>query len=108
MQHILGRDPFNLPPLVVFPHRLINEVVKVVVLQVLELSLAGREQFFADLHMGVHRATNVEQQQQLDGVAPLRSHLDIQQTGVACGVIDGAVDVQFICRTLTGEFSQTP
>ncbi len=70
---------------------LVDEVVEVEVLQVLELGLAGREQLLADLHVGVHRAADVEQQQQLHGVAPFRAHLDVEQAGIAGGVVDGAV-----------------
>ncbi|MNL40195.1 hypothetical protein D3C87_1625260 [compost metagenome] len=73
----------------------------------LELGLAGREQFLADLHVRVHRAADVEQQQQLHRVAPFRAHLNIQQTGVLGGVVDGAVNIQLFRRALTSEFAQS-
>ena len=80
-------------------------VVEVEVLQVLELGLAGREQLFADFDVGIHRTANVEQQQQLHGVAPLGAHLDIQQPGITRGVVDGAVDVQLFGGAFAGELA---
>lgn len=80
--------------------------MEVEVLQVLELGLAGREQLLADLNVGVHRAADIEQDQQLHRVAPLRSHLNVEQASIARGVVDGAVDVQFVRRALTGELAQ--
>ncbi len=56
--------------------------------------------------MSIHRTTDVEQQQQLDGVASFRAHLDVQKAGVAGGVVDGAVDVQLFGRTLARELAQ--
>ncbi len=95
VQQVLRREALGSAAHVVLPHRFINEVVEVEVLQMLELGLARREQLLADLHVGVHRAADVEQQQQLHRVAPLRAHLDVQQAGILGGVVDGAVDVEF-------------
>nr|GFD47581.1 hypothetical protein [Tanacetum cinerariifolium] len=58
--------------------------------------------------MRVHRTADVKQQQQLDGVTAFRPHLDVQQAGIACGVINRAVDVQLVGRPLTRELAQTP
>jgi hypothetical protein len=40
-------------------------------LEVPEFALGRREQLLADLHVRIHRAANVEEQQNLHAVAPL-------------------------------------
>src|SRR5690554_1959400 len=47
VQQIVGRGALAVSPLVVFPHRLINEVVEIVIFQVLELGAAGAAQGLA-------------------------------------------------------------
>ena len=58
--------------------------------------------------MLVHRAADVEQQQNLDHVAPLRLHLDIEPAPRARGGIDGALERQFVGRPVPREFAQAP
>src|SRR5690606_34353773 len=57
------------------------------------------------LDMAVHRAADVEEQQHLDGVAPLGPHVDVQPA-LTRRAVDGAVDVQFLGRALAGEATQ--
>ena len=80
--------------------------MEVEILHVLELGSARRKQLFADLDVSVHGAADVEQQEQFDRIASLRAHLDVQQAAIACGVADGAVEVQLILRTLASELAQ--
>jgi len=70
-----------------------------------ELGSARGKQLFTNFDMGVHRTADIEQQQQFDIVAPLRAHLNIQQPGIASGVVDGAIDIQLIRCALAGEFT---
>jgi len=106
VQQVERRGAFGRATEVVLPDRFVDEVVEVEIFQMLELGLAGGEQFFAHLHMGVHRTADIEQDQQLYRVAPLRAHLYVQQTTVARGVIDGPVQIQFVLRALAGELAQ--
>src|SRR5690606_1427060 len=50
-------------------------------------------------------AADVEEQHHLDGVAPLGPHLDVQPA-LTRRAVDGAVDVQFLRRPLSGEAAQ--
>ncbi|MCY1307055.1 hypothetical protein D9M70_569530 [compost metagenome] len=105
VQQVKGGGALGGSAQIVLPHGLVDEVVEVEVLQVLELGLARREELFADLHVGVHGAADVQQQEQLDGVAAFRAHLDVEQAGVAGGVVDGAVQVQLFRRAFAGELA---
>ncbi|MDT4879093.1 hypothetical protein FQZ97_1147350 [compost metagenome] len=80
--------------------------MEVEILHVLELGLAGGKQLLADLDVRVHRAADVEQQQQLDRVASFRAHLDVQQATVFGGVIDGAIEIQLVLGALASELAQ--
>src|SRR3546814_12871608 len=57
--------------LVVFPHAFVRAIVEIEEFEILEFGRRCAEQFFAELDERVHRATDVEKQQQLDRVAPL-------------------------------------
>ena len=92
-----------MPPPVVLPHRLVDEVVEVEVLQVLELPAGGGEQLLAHLHVVVHRAADVEEQQHLHRVVPLRDHADVEQAAVAGRRADGVVEVELLRRPLARE-----
>ena len=74
--------------------------MEVEILHMLELGFTGAEQLLADLDVGVHRAADVEQDQQFHRIAPFRAHLDIQQAAVFGGVVDGAAQVKFVFSTL--------
>src|SRR3546814_4641072 len=64
--------------LVVLPHPFIGAVVEIKEFQILELARRGAEQLLAQLDERVHRPADVEEQQQLDRVAPLRAHADVE------------------------------
>ena len=68
--------------LVVFPHEVVNTVVEVIELQVLELGLGSREQFFNARNVVVHGAAHIHQQQHLHVVVALRHHLDVEVTRI--------------------------
>src|SRR5690606_28086278 len=57
------------------------------------------------LDMAVHRAADVEEQQHLDGVAPLGPHMNVQPA-LTRRAVDGAVDVQLLGRAFAGEAAQ--
>ena len=67
--------------------------------------LRGREQFLRRLDVPVHRAADVEEQQHLDGVVPLRPHQDVEIAFVR-GALDGAVEVELVRRAGAREFAQ--
>ena len=84
----------------------IDAVVEIVVFEVLELAAAGREEFFADADVVVHRAADVEEQQHLDGVVTFRTHVQVEPAGVARGAGDRAFEVEFVGSALAGETAQ--
>src|SRR3546814_15500452 len=63
---------FGPAALVVFPHAFVRAIVEIEEFEILEFGRRCAEQFFAELDERVHRATDVEKQQQLDRVAPDR------------------------------------
>ena len=91
---VLGRHAEA--PAVVLPQPLVREIVEVEVFEVLELGARGGEQLLADLDVRIHRAADVEQQQQLHGVAPLGHELEVEQAGVARRGVDGAVEIELL------------
>jgi len=91
---------------VVLPHVLVDKVVEVEMLEVLELAARGGEQLLAHPHVLVHGAADVEKQQYLDGIVPLRHQLQIQQPAVACRGVDGALQIQLLSRALARELAQ--
>ena len=92
---------------VVLPHALVQAVVEVEVLHVLELAARRGEQFLGHLDVPVHRAADVEEQQHLHRVVPLRAHVDIEIALVG-RVLDGAVEVEFFRRAGARELAQPP
>ena len=81
--------------------------MEVEILHVLELGLRRREHFLAQLHVVVHRAADVEQQEHLYRVAPLGAHVDVEVGLLRCRA-DGVLEVEFFRRALSREFSQAP
>src|SRR5439155_23161349 len=57
--------------------------------------------------MRIHRAADVEEHQNLDRVAALRAHVDVE-IAVVGGLPDRGVEVEFVRRAGAGEFSQAP
>src|SRR4051812_43656879 len=55
--------------------------------------------------MRVHRAADVEEEEQLHRIVPLRAHPDIEPA-LARGAGDGLVEVQFLGRAFPGEAAQ--
>ena len=74
-------------------------------LHVLELGARRREQFLGRLDVPVHRAADVEEQQHLHRIVPLRPHLDVE-IALVRGALDGAVEIEFVGRAGAGEFAQ--
>ena len=59
------------------PHRIVDAIVKIKVDQVLELRARRREQLLADPDVVLHRAADIDEQQQLDGVVTLGHQLQV-------------------------------
>src|SRR3546814_12915670 len=56
--------------------------------------------------MLVHRAADIEQQQDLDRVVPLRAHADVEHAAFARGGGDGAVQIELIGGALACKATQ--
>ena len=76
-------------------------------LHVLELGARRREQFLGRLDVPVHRAADVEEQQHLHRIVPLRPHLDVE-IALVRGALDGAVEIEFVGRAGARELAQAP
>src|SRR5579863_6413290 len=105
-QQLLRRCDGGDTPAVVLPYALVHEVVEVEMLQMLELAACGGEQLIADEYVLVHRAPDIQKQQHLDGVVPLRHQLQIEQTRIPGGRIDRAVEVELLGGALASEPAQ--
>ena len=92
---------------VLLPHALVEAVVEVEVLEVLELEPRGGEQLLGDLDVPVHGAADVEEEQDLDGVAALGPQPDVEVALVG-GLVDGVVEVEFLGGAGAGEAAQAP
>src|SRR6478672_1841915 len=57
--------------------------------------------------MRIHRAADVEEQQNLDPVPALRPHLNIQPAGVARRPLDRRVEIELVGHPLACEAPQT-
>ena len=66
--------------------------------QVLELGARRREQLLADADVILHRPADIEEQQQLYGIVPLRHQLQVEPAGIVRGRLDGAVEVELLRR----------
>ena len=55
--------------------------------------------------MAIHRAADVEEQQQLDRIVPLGPHLDVEPA-LARGAVDRRVEVELVGRAFAGEAAQ--
>src|SRR5262245_44716837 len=105
VQHVPGRRGVVEAPAVLLPHLLVQAIVEVEVLHVLELAARGREQLLGRLDVPVHRAADVEEQQHLHRVVPLRPHQDVEVSLVR-GALDGAIEVELLGRAGAGELAQ--
>ena len=72
----------------------------------LELGARGREQLLADPDVVFHRPADIDEQQQLDRVVPLRHQLQIEPAGIVRGRFDGAVEIELVGRPLARELPQ--
>src|SRR5258705_8955080 len=70
-------------------------------------SLRAREQLLDRLHVPVHRAADVEEQEHLHGVVALRPHQDVE-VALVRGALDGAVEVELLGRAGARELAQPP
>ena len=105
VQHLGGRLRLGVTARIVAPHPLVQAVVEVEELQVLELGSRSAEQLFAQAHIAIHGAADVQEQQHLDRVAPLRPH-DHVQIALARGAGHGGVQVQLVGGAGAGESAQ--
>src|SRR3546814_10920893 len=71
-----------------------------------DLARRGAEQLLAQLDERVHRPADVEEQQQLDRVAPLRAHADVEPA-LPRGAVDRTGGVELVGRAFARELAQT-
>ena len=79
--------------------------MEIVIFQMFELGPRCREQLFDHLDMRVHRAAYVQKQQHFDRVVTFGPGFDVQ-IAMFGGGADGAVQIQFIRRTLARPAAQ--
>src|SRR5208282_4758851 len=105
VEQIAGRKAFVMPAAVMLPYALVEAVVEIEVREPLELALGAGKELFGRLDVPVHRAADIEKQEDLDGVAPLRAqlHVDIALVG---GRADRSVEVELLGRALASEPAQ--
>src|SRR5262249_6062893 len=102
-----GRDALGMAAPIVLPHALVEAVVEIEMFEALELASRRRKEIFRRLDMPVHRAADVEEEQDFDGVAPLGppAHVDIAALGAAA---DRFVEVELLGRAFAREAAQAP
>ena len=105
VKHIKSRGAVGVSASVLLPDVLVKAVVEVEMLHVLELGLGGREQFLDELDVPIHRAADVEEQEHLDGVSPLRTQPDVEIALLGRSP-DGRVEIKLLGGPGPGEFSQ--
>src|SRR3546814_12162697 len=97
-----GRGTVGEAALVVLPHALVRAVVEIEEFEVLELARRGREQFLAELDERVHRAADIEKQQQLHRVVAFGAHVDVEPA-LPRGAANRSVAIEFVGRALARE-----
>jgi len=103
---VVGGQAAALAAAIVFPHRFVDAVVEVVILQVLEFAFDCGKQLFHRLDVVVHRAAHIKQHQYLHRIAQFAQHFQLEQAGIACGSGNGAIQIQHFFCPLAGEFAQ--
>jgi len=106
VQDIPGVGAFRKAAAIVLPHAFIGAIVEIEKFEILELRGRGAEQLFAQLDEGIHRAANIEKQQQFNRIVPFGPHVDIQPA-LFGGAIDCPVYIQLVRGAFAGEFAQT-
>src|ERR1700722_8521030 len=106
VQHVPGRRAVGEASAILLPHALIEAVVEVEIFHVLEFAFRRREQFLDLLDMGIHRAADVEEHQNLHRIAPLGTHVHVE-IAVIGGFLDRGVEIEFVGRAGAGELAQT-
>src|SRR6202011_1059257 len=84
----------------------VEEVVKIEMLEMLELAAGRGEQLLAHPHVILHRAADIQEQQHPDRVVPLRYELEVEHTAVARRGVDRAVEIELLGRPLARELAQ--
>jgi hypothetical protein len=74
---------------------------------VLEFGLRRREQFLDLRDVRIHRTADIEEHQNLDRVAALGPHVDVE-IAVVGGFADRGIQIEFVGGTGTGELAQPP
>src|SRR3954453_22909549 len=105
VEHVPGRRPLGVTAAIVLPQALIGAIVEVEEFEILELARRRREQFLADLDVRVHRAADVEEEQQLHRIVALGAHADVEPA-LARGAVDRLVDVELVGGAVAGEAAQ--
>ena len=106
VQDVQQLGPLVMAPHVIAPHTLVDEIMEVKIFQMLELCACGGEQFFTNLHMRIHGAANIQKQQDLYRIVPLRHHFYIQKACIAGCRTDRVIQIQLFGRAGASELSQ--
>ena len=102
VEHVPGRRALGEAAAIVLPQALIGAIVEVEEFEILELGMGGGEQFLADPDVRIHRAADVEQEQQFHRIVPLGPHVDVEPA-LAGGAVDRLVEVELVGGALAGE-----
>src|SRR5690242_16822189 len=105
VEYIPHRRALGEAAAVVPPYALVGAVVEIEEFEILELARRRREQFLAELDERIHRATDVEEQQQLDRIMPLRPHADVEPA-LPRGAFDRGIEIELIGSAFAGEAAQ--
>src|SRR5690348_5235009 len=97
-----------MPPPRIAPKRFIRAIVEIEVFEVLELGARRREQLLAGADMAIHRAADVEEEQHLGRIVPLRHHLYIEPAGVSRRRPNRIVEIELVGGALARELAQPP
>ncbi len=96
-----------MPAPIVFPQALVNEIVKIEILEMLEFAARRREQLFANADVVVHRAADIETQEHFNGVVPFGHHAYVEQACIAGRLVDRVIEVQLIRRAFARKLAES-
>src|SRR4051812_44518432 len=107
VEHVPGRRALGEAAAIVLPQALIGAIVEVEEFEILELRRGGAEQLLAKPDVRVHRAADVEEEEQFHRIVALGPELDVEPA-LARGAVDRAVHVELVGRAFAGEAAEAP
>jgi hypothetical protein len=81
---------YRVPPLDILINGVVYAVMKIVVLEVLEVATAmgGREELTAEVSIGIHRASHIHKEKQLHRVFPITCPDELKLASILAGGVD--------------------